>query len=116
MVGINYEHSPLEGPPIASLADYILSYAEQQNVTDNSGRLSLNPERLKFNLNSDLYAAVELAKRNIDTLAQDVDLNVFTFDKFGKEDVKALKMSPDSFIQIAIQMSFMKYYYKKFFF
>jgi carnitine O-acetyltransferase len=36
-------------------------------------------------------------------------MNSFTFDKFGKEDIKALKFSPDSFIQIAIQMAFIRY-------
>lgn len=36
-------------------------------------------------------------------------MNSFTFEKFGKEDIKALKLSPDSFIQIAIQMAFIRY-------
>lgn len=68
----------------------------------------LKSEILPFKLTSELKDAVELAKRNIDSLAQEVDLNIFTFDKFGKEDIKALKLSPDSFIQIAIQMAFIR--------
>jgi carnitine O-acetyltransferase len=68
----------------------------------------LSAERLRFNLSSSLQNAIESAKRNIDILIQDVEMNLFTFDKFGKEDIKALKFSPDSFIQIAIQMAFIR--------
>ena len=49
-----------------------------------------------------------MAKRNIDLLVNDVQMNSFTFNKFGKEDIKALKFSPDSFIQVAIQMAFIR--------
>jgi len=69
----------------------------------------LSADRLRFNLSPSLLSAIESAKRNIDVLVHDVEMNSFTFDKFGKEDIKALKFSPDSFIQIAIQMAFIRY-------
>lgn len=71
--------------------------------------MALECERLNFNLSAALKEVVTLAKRNVDVLVQDVQMNSFTFDKFGKEDIKALKLSPDSFIQIAIQMAFIRY-------
>lgn len=33
-------------------------------------------------------------------------MECFTFDKFGADDIKAIKQSPDSFIQIAMQVTF----------
>ena len=77
-------------------------------MSSQGKRSNLKTERLAFNLTSELSGILEQAKRNIDMLAQDVDLNLFRFDRFGKEDIKALKMSPDSFIQIAIQMAFIR--------
>ena len=67
---------------------------------------------LTFNISSEVLDIIEIAKENIDLLVQDVEISSFTFDSFGKEDIKALKMSPDSFIQIAIQMAYIKYQLK----
>jgi len=33
-------------------------------------------------------------------------MDCFTFDKFGADAIKAIKLSPDSFIQIAMQVTF----------
>lgn len=35
-------------------------------------------------------------------------MECFTFDKFGADAIKAIKQSPDSFIQIAMQVTFFK--------
>ena len=39
----------------------------------------------------------------------DIDLNVFIFDEFGKNFPKSQKLSPDSFIQNAIQLAYYRY-------
>lgn len=38
-------------------------------------------------------------------------MNAFTFDSFGKEFIKSQKLSPDSFIQMAMQYAFYRYEY-----
>ncbi|XP_057381809.1 carnitine O-acetyltransferase-like [Daphnia carinata] len=106
--GLCYEHSPTEGPPIANLADFIVNYTQEKALDGDELHLSPDCERLTFNLTPALEETVKLAKRNVDLLVQDVQMNSFSFDKFGKEDIKALKLSPDSFIQIAIQMAFIR--------
>lgn len=80
-----------------------------KTVDNDKERSTPKSELLTFNLSASVDEAVRLAKRNVDILVQDVQMNSFTFDKFGKEDIKALKFSPDSFIQIAIQMAFIRY-------
>ncbi|KAI9555588.1 hypothetical protein GHT06_018103 [Daphnia sinensis] len=106
--GLCYEHSPTEGPPIANLADFIVNFAQEKTLHGDDRRLTPDCECLTFNLTPALDEAVMLAKRNVDLLVQDVQMNSFSFDKFGKEDIKALKLSPDSFIQIAIQIAFIR--------
>jgi len=83
-------------------------YRKKSNELSGGEGVVLKSEILPFNLTSELKNAVELAKRNIDSLSLELDLNMFTFEKFGIEDIKALKFSPDSFIQIAIQMAFIR--------
>ena len=41
-------------------------------------------------------------------LIEDVDLQVMTFDDFGKNVPKTYKLSPDGFVQNAIQLAFYK--------
>lgn len=39
-------------------------------------------------------------------LADDVDMHVFAFRDFGKGKIKKCRVSPDAFIQIALQMAY----------
>lgn len=39
-------------------------------------------------------------------LINDLDVNVFNFKKFGKELPKRHKLSPHSFIQVALQLAY----------
>ena len=39
-------------------------------------------------------------------LCDDLDLSVLHFQQFGKTEIKSLGFSPDSFIQLAIQLAF----------
>lgn len=79
-------------------------------IKEDEATSALRLDRLSFNLTRELIEAVGLAMRNVDLLVEDVDLNSFVFDKFGKEEIKALKFSPDSFIQVALQMAFIRYW------
>ena len=41
-------------------------------------------------------------------MIKDLDLYVLRFDEFGREFPKANNMSPDSFIQLALQLTYYK--------
>lgn len=71
-VGLTYEHSPAEGPPIANMMDFIVQGMKQSegevlkgNSISNSGP---NPMLLEFNLkDKKISKAVSDAKDNLDT-------------------------------------------------
>lgn len=43
-----------------------------------------------------------------DRLSENIDMECFTFKEFGSDGIKKCKLSPDSFIQIAMQVTFYK--------
>lgn len=109
-IGMEYEHSPCEGVPVGVLHDYVLKYIAAR---ENSARRVTptdfpRPELLKFESNEAVDRAIEKAADAVDKLSDDIDMECFTFDKFGGDAIKAIKLSPDSFIQIAMQVTFYK--------
>lgn len=54
-----------------------------------------------------LKAATIILKPNSPfSLINDLDIKCFNFQRFGKEFAKQLKLSPNSFIQLAIQLAY----------
>lgn len=85
------------------------NFSRKHTVDHNEARrLSSEPTLLTFNISEEISNAIELAKRNVDLLVRDLQMNFFTFDDFGVTEIKALNLSPDSFIQIAMQMAFIR--------
>ncbi|XP_018051883.1 PREDICTED: carnitine O-acetyltransferase isoform X2 [Atta colombica] len=107
-IGMEYEHSPCEGIPVAVLHDYVLKYiaARENSAMDRMSVDFPRPELLKFETNDAIDCAIEIATDTVDKLSDNIDMECFTFDKFGADAIKAIKLSPDSFIQIAMQVTF----------
>jgi len=106
--GMTYEHSPAEGPPLMILTDHILGYISGTIKNgSNLPAIKYSPvQKLEFVLNDALDLSISKAKENLDNLVNEVDMHVLHFKHFGKNEIKSLGFSPDSFIQIAIQLAF----------
>ncbi|XP_063902174.1 carnitine O-acetyltransferase-like isoform X2 [Zophobas morio] len=109
IVGLTYEHSPSEGQPIAVMTDYIMDHiAQDKSINKPDVAFYAAPEKLNFNVDDKIQKAIDCASSNIDKLGANLDMNCFQFNCYGKEFVKTQKMSPDSFIQIAMQYAFFR--------
>ena len=67
---------------------------------------SLRPQRLRFSLDADCSSVVLAAASQARSSIQDLDLYVFGWDEFGKGFVKDCGLSPDAFLQMALQMAY----------
>lgn len=107
VVGLTYEHSPAEGPPITSMMDHIVEYIEKTkgNKWLPSAAVT-SPKKLRFNLSHETLEDIDVAERDLSILVSDLEMSCFTYDIFGKDFVKSQRLSPDSFIQMAIQLAF----------
>ncbi|XP_061657615.1 carnitine O-acetyltransferase isoform X1 [Syngnathoides biaculeatus] len=104
--GANYEHAPAEGPPIVALIDHVVEYTRKlEMIQSSTGPLPM-PKKLHFNITPEIKKDIEEAKQSMDVLADDLLMRVIVFNQFGKNFAKAHKMSPDAFIQVALQLAY----------
>uniref|UniRef100_A0A6Q2WU10 carnitine O-palmitoyltransferase n=1 Tax=Esox lucius TaxID=8010 RepID=A0A6Q2WU10_ESOLU len=110
--GLNAEHSWADAPTVAHLWEYTLAtdafqlgYTEDGHCKGEVERCLSPPQRLSWEIPKENYIneAYELMAQ---ALADDVDCHVFPFRDFGKGRIKKLKISPDAFIQLALQLAY----------
>uniref|UniRef100_A0A3Q3WW76 Choline/carnitine acyltransferase domain-containing protein n=1 Tax=Mola mola TaxID=94237 RepID=A0A3Q3WW76_MOLML len=99
-------HATAEGPPIATLLDHILDYCEKPDPKRAPLVPLPMPKKLYFHIDREIKRDIEHAKQNLDILINDLDVNVFNFKRFGKDLPKQHKLSPHSFIQVALQLAY----------
>nr|XP_022319344.1 choline O-acetyltransferase-like [Crassostrea virginica] len=113
--GLNYEHSPSEGIAVVQLIEHLLKYMEEirrKLVRMQSICEIPQPRRLQWKINSDIESDIQAAAENIDRIIDDLDLYILRFERFGREFPKSQNMSPDSFIQLALQLTYYKIHNK----
>ncbi|XP_008103907.2 carnitine O-acetyltransferase [Anolis carolinensis] len=104
--GVLYEQAVAEGPPIATIIDHVLDYCKDP-VTVRAPLIPLQlPKKLYFCFTPEIKRDIEHAKQNLDILITDLDISCFTYRGFGKELLKRQQLSPDSVLQVALQLAY----------
>uniref|UniRef100_A0A0K0F336 Carnitine O-acetyltransferase (inferred by orthology to a human protein) n=1 Tax=Strongyloides venezuelensis TaxID=75913 RepID=A0A0K0F336_STRVS len=104
---ITYEHTPAEGPPVGNLCDFICEKIDKNNLDINSnGEPCEKVERLDFKVDDEMKEMFKSGIKKIDKASNNLDVKVHPFTEFGKNFPKQVKVSPDSFIQMAFQLAF----------
>ncbi|XP_031746356.1 carnitine O-acetyltransferase isoform X1 [Xenopus tropicalis] len=108
--GLVYEHAPAEGPPIVALIDHVVEYTKRPELIRSPMMPLPMPKKLRFNITPEIKNDIEKAKQNLNIMVHDLDVKVFVFSVFGKNFPKSEKLSPDAFIQLALQLSYYRMY------
>ncbi|TMS14766.1 carnitine O-palmitoyltransferase 1, liver isoform [Larimichthys crocea] len=111
--GLNAEHSWADAPTVAHLWEYTLAtdafqlgYTEDGHCKGDVDRSLPLPQRLVWDIPSEVQAQASSSLAVAQALADDVDCHVFPFREFGKGRIKKLRVSPDAFIQIGLQLAY----------
>ncbi|KAL3976127.1 solute carrier family 25 (mitochondrial phosphate transporter), member 3 [Sarotherodon galilaeus] len=108
--GLVYEHAPAEGPPIVFLIDYVIKYMQRTQFRRAPMIPLPMPQKLRFNITPEVKRDIEKAKQNMNIMVQDLDVKVLVFSHFGKNVPKKHKLSPDAFVQMALQLAYFRIY------
>uniref|UniRef100_A0A8C7J803 carnitine O-palmitoyltransferase n=1 Tax=Oncorhynchus kisutch TaxID=8019 RepID=A0A8C7J803_ONCKI len=111
--GLNAEHSWADAPTVAHLWEFTLAtdafqlgYTEDGHCKGEVERSLPPPQRLTWDIPVEVQEQVSISLSVAQALADDVDCHVFPFRDFGKGRIKKLKISPDAFIQLALQLAY----------
>lgn len=118
-MGCNSEHSYADAPIIAHLLEYnYTAEALDQCGFLKDGSLTPNPEDSQYILSMptrhiweitpDLRTAIVEAEKFCQMNADDLDLCLRELTVYGKGFMKSCKVSPDAFIQMALQVTYFK--------
>ncbi|XP_039991711.1 choline O-acetyltransferase-like [Xiphias gladius] len=109
--GVVCEHSPFEGIVLVQCSEYLMKYITGSPSTmarASSIRELPPPRRLLWKCNLHIQGLLAASGDRLQRLVNNLDMDVFKFKAYGKEFIKKQKMSPDAFIQVALQLAFYK--------
>lgn len=113
--GFNGEHSYTDATTDMRLCGAMVKDVEQDCslpplqplITDES---QYGTEEIAFDYNTELLGHIHKAVTYFESTVDAHELSTLVFDHFGKEQIKQMKVSPDAFVQMAMQLA----YYRKF--
>lgn len=109
--GLCYEHSSSEGIAVVQLLEKILNKIEEIPSPEESGVTQHHlppPERLDWIIKPEIQRRIVAASKSFDARIEDLDFYVYHFKSYGKAFIKSCKVSPDVYIQLALQLAYFK--------
>lgn len=101
------EHTPADGVVVMKIADHAMSYIHGKlSVDESPADMVSAPAHLKFQMTGGVDEYVTKARSHIAGLIDDLQMRVMHFQPYGKNTIKLFKVSPDSWVQMALQMAF----------
>uniref|UniRef100_A0A1A8RDF2 carnitine O-palmitoyltransferase n=1 Tax=Nothobranchius rachovii TaxID=451742 RepID=A0A1A8RDF2_9TELE len=111
--GINAEHSWADAPVVAHVWEYTLAvdsfqlgYNEEGHCKGEVDSSLPRPQKLSWEITPECEEQIAQSLAVAQALADDVDFHVFSFRDFGKGKIKKCRVSPDGFIQMALQLAY----------
>lgn len=108
--GLCYEHSTSEGIAVVLLLEQILNNID--NMVPHEDGVSLQhlppPERMEWVISPEITKRLTEAAVSFDKRIEDLDFYVYRYKNYGKNFIKSCQVSPDVYIQLALQLAYFK--------
>ncbi|XP_007424767.1 peroxisomal carnitine O-octanoyltransferase [Python bivittatus] len=105
----NCDHSPFDAMVLVALCSYMdskIAEAEGRWKGSDKVRDIPRPEELVFKLDQKVLNDIAHAKEKYYNLTSDLELVNYAFTSFGKALIKKQHLHPDTFVQIALQLTY----------
>jgi carnitine O-acetyltransferase len=101
--GLCYEHSHIDGSVLIRLVRFL--HEDIVKPSNSPEKDALPPRELHFKFDEEIMAAVRKAQDQFDDQIQQIHIRALKFDQFGEDTIKAFGVSPDAFVQLALQLA-----------
>ncbi|CAG9816018.1 unnamed protein product [Phaedon cochleariae] len=112
-IGFNAEHSWADAAVMSHVWEWVITsetwdvrYDEDGNTMGKPELSPPSPVRLAWDLSSDALEAIAQALKVTEKLISDIDLRILVHDSYGKGFMKTCGVSPDAYIQMALQLAY----------
>ncbi|XP_064645349.1 carnitine O-palmitoyltransferase 1, liver isoform-like isoform X2 [Lineus longissimus] len=116
-LGMNVEHAWGDAPVMAHISEYVMTNevieeirytSEGYAIPERTQRVHMmrQPLRLLWDINEELGTKITQAVEHNRVNNDDLDLCVRDHSSYGKGLMKKLKVSPDAYIQLALQLAY----------
>ncbi|KAJ2852725.1 Carnitine O-acetyltransferase mitochondrial [Coemansia brasiliensis] len=102
------EHSMMDGTPTLRLVEHVIAHSLHLPPSDVAPKSNVVFSKLTFHTPPQIVNAVKRAQSFFAAGVAKQHLRVLNFNAFGKEGIKRLKCSPDAFVQMAIQLAYVR--------
>ncbi|TDH01320.1 hypothetical protein EPR50_G00178910 [Perca flavescens] len=107
--GVVCEHSPFEGIVLVQCTEFLLKYmigSPSKLVRAASVSELPAPRKLRWKCTPEIHKLLASSADKLQRQVENLDMNVHKFYNYGKEFIKKQKMSPDAYIQVALQLAY----------
>jgi len=111
--GFNGEHSPLDAVATQSMCDIMFEYCSKDTTTVDLNLKSFTPEKMDWIISPEISKSLDETEKAYNKFYFDVDYTVLRYSNYGSNWIKNVaQMSPDSWVQMSLQLAFYKLYGK----
>ncbi|XP_029466559.1 choline O-acetyltransferase [Rhinatrema bivittatum] len=103
------EHSPFDGIVLVQCTEHLLRYMKgspKKLVRADSVSELPAPRRLRWKCSPEIQGHLASSAEKLQRIVNNLDFTAYKFKNYGKEFVKKQNMSPDAYIQVALQLTF----------
>lgn len=111
-LGFNSEHTWADAAVMGHVGEYIIidDFNERYDENGNCiGKPEIDPPpplRLQWDMKYECQTAINRAVVAAQALIDDIDLRIYVHDHYGKGFVKTCRLSPDAYLQMALQLAY----------
>ncbi|XP_011302996.1 choline O-acetyltransferase [Fopius arisanus] len=108
--GVTYEHSSGEASSIFNAFEALTEKVDEMPPSEENPVPSHlpAPEKFEWCLSEQSLSDIREAMTAFDALVEDLDLCILWFEDYSKEFIKACSISPDAYIQLALQLTYFR--------
>ncbi|XP_075614817.1 choline O-acetyltransferase isoform X2 [Balearica regulorum gibbericeps] len=103
------EHSPFDGIVLVQCTEHLLKHMKESSKklvrADSVSELPA-PRRLRWKCSPEIQAHLASSSEKLQRIVKNLDFIAYKFENYGKEFIKKQKISPDAYIQVALQLAF----------